>query len=118
MYLGELCKVGKPCNVRRKHWDPEVSWTWAGVCLLDGNSIIQIRGDNGTLCDDWELATSKVIDWPEGTWGYNAEGIHPVYRANDDYGIVFLTHGPYVLKLNNYPGTIDPKAKEEVMLCQ
>ena len=111
MYLGELCKVGKPCKVRRRGCQGSVEWNG---CLLAGGRL----DDRDYLADDWELAMSKVIDWPEGTWGYNAEGIHPVYRANDDYGIVFLTHGPYVLKLNNYPGTIDPKAKEEVMLCQ
>lgn len=107
MYLGELCKPNVPCKLRRPS-GTKITW--------DGNRFRGFLGDRDYVSADWELAMSKVIDWPEGTWGYEDNGVYPVYRANEDYGIVFLTHGPYVLKLNNYLGTIDPKAKEEVMV--
>jgi len=111
MYLGEFCKEGKPCVAVR----PGNRVVWNGRDLKPEG----ILGPNVYLANDWEIEApkvTKVINWPEGTWGYIAG--HRVYRANGDYAISHIAGGPFVFRVTTHTGTVDPKAKEETKACQ
>lgn len=79
MYLGELCKIDKPCVVVR----PGNRVVWNG---RDLNPEV-IHGPNVYLANDWEIEapkttkTTKVINWPEGTWGMTAMGTESTERT-------------------------------------